>query len=167
MMRRLTDYIGFIVAGIIMIVAVLIYSAPHFGWRVDSVLSGSMEPELRVGSLVVIQPVYPADIEVGDIIMFRQTSIAEDPVTHRVIEIVRNSPLSFKTKGDANVRPDPFSVPASKVIGKMYFHISTLGYVTIFLQTVVGFVFCIIIPGITIIALYIFNVKQAIKEAKR
>ena len=54
MMQKLTDYIGFIIAGLIMIAAVLTYVAPHFSWRVDSVLSGSMEPELKDGDTVLV-----------------------------------------------------------------------------------------------------------------
>ena len=166
-MRKLTDYAGFIVAGLIMIAAVLTYVAPHFGWRVDAVLSGSMKPELKTGSLVVTQPVRPASIEVGDIITFRQSSVTDDPVTHRVVGITQNSSLNFKTKGDANDRPDPFAVPGDKVIGRICFEMPVLGYIVRFLQTPAGFIIGVVIPGITIIALYIYNLRQAIKAAKK
>lgn len=68
------------------------------------VISGSMEPEIHVGSLIISTTVRAKDLQIGDI-----ASIKRDDgvlVTHRVIS---NEPLqgstevrSIKMKGDAN-----------------------------------------------------------------
>ena len=162
MMRKAIEYLGFIIAVVVMVSAVFTYLAPHFGWRVDAVLTGSMEPELKVGSLVVTCPVEPGDVELGDIITFHPTTAGENPISHRVTGIVGNSPSHFETKGDANGGADPFTVPARNLIGKICFHIPSVGYFTEFLKTPLGFIFGLVIPGLVIIALYISNVWRAI-----
>jgi len=69
------------------------------------VTGGSMEPSIHKGSLVLVQPVSPSEIKVGDVITFQQY---EQTTTHRVISIARTEKgLTFKTKGDANVVADP------------------------------------------------------------
>ena len=164
-MRKAIEYLGFMIAVLIMVSAVFTYLAPHFGWRVDAVLTGSMEPEMKVGSLVVTTPVEPEDIELGDIITFHQNSVSENPISHRVVGIVGNSPSYFETKGDANGNADPFRVPAQNLIGKICFQVPSVGYFTEFLKTPLGFIFGMVIPGIVIIVLYIGNVLQAITKS--
>ncbi len=69
------------------------------------VTGGSMEPAVHKGSLVLVQPVSPSEIKVGDVITFQQY---DQTTTHRVIAIGRGTEgLTFKTQGDANVVADP------------------------------------------------------------
>src|SRR6266852_3874179 len=69
------------------------------------VTGGSMEPSIHKGSLVLVQPVSPSEISVGDVITFQQY---DQTTTHRVIAVSQNSAgRVFKTKGDANVVADP------------------------------------------------------------
>ena len=161
-MKKAAWYLVFTTVVLLMTVAVFIYLAPHLGWRVNAVLSGSMEPELKVGSLVVTCPVEPEAIVVGDIITFRPVSVGEHMITHRVIGIGQSSSLYFETKGDANDKPDPFMVPARNLIGKICFHAPSWGYFTEFLKTPFGFLFAVVIPGIIIIIMYIVSLLQAL-----
>jgi signal peptidase len=125
-----------------------------------------MEPCLKVGSLVVTRPVNPEAIMVGDIITFKPTTIGEATITHRVIDINRNSPLSFITKGDANSRHDPFTVPARNVVGKICFHVPYAGYVTEFLKTPWGFLLGLAIPALIVIAMYVRSIRQVLSKKK-
>ena len=161
-MKKAAEYLGFSIVVLLMAGAVFIYLAPHIGWGVDAVLSGSMEPQLKVGSLVVTRPVEPETIVVGDIITFRPTTVDEDLITHRVIGIGQDSPLYFQTKGDANDKPDPFTVPARNLVGKICLHVPSVGYITEFLKTPVGFLFGMVIPGSILIALYIISLWRAL-----
>ena len=69
------------------------------------VTGGSMEPSIHKGSLVLVQPVSPSEVSVGDVITFQQY---DQTTTHRVISIGQGTEgLTFKTKGDANVVADP------------------------------------------------------------
>jgi signal peptidase I len=69
------------------------------------VTGGSMEPSIHKGSLVLVQPVSPSEVKLGDVITFQQYG---QTTTHRVISIGRGSTgLMFKTQGDANMVADP------------------------------------------------------------
>jgi signal peptidase I len=55
---------------LIILAAAVIILAPYAGWRMDTVLSGSMEPSIHVGSLIIVQPVDASQVKAGDIIAF-------------------------------------------------------------------------------------------------
>jgi len=150
-----------------MVTAVFIYVAPHIGWSVNSIISSSMEPSLKTGSLVVSRPVNPEKIEAGDIITFRSISAGETIITHRVIDIEKNSPIGFYTKGDANYQNDPFKVSAENLVGEICLHIPYCGYFTEFLKTTVGFFFSIVIPSILVLVMYIVSIWRFITENKK
>jgi signal peptidase len=143
-----------------MAVAVFIYVAPHMNWHVNAVLTGSMEPTIKVGSLIISRPIEPEEVEVGDIIIFHPVSVGENLITHRVISKDRSFSIFFETKGDANDVPDPFAVPAQNLEGKVIFHAPYWGYFTEFIKTPFGFLFSVIIPGVVIITFYILAVLQ-------
>jgi len=165
-MKKTAEYLGLTLAIAVMAAAMLTYLAPHFGWRVDIVCSGSMEPELQVGSLVITRPVEPKEIAVGDIITFspKGVTLGENPVSHRVIGIEKASPLYFKTKGDANDNSDPFMVPARNLMGRIFFKAHYVGYVTGFLQTTWGFLLGLVIPGLIIITMYIISIQRMLRK---
>ncbi|MFC2072054.1 signal peptidase I [Chloroflexota bacterium] len=166
-MKKAAWYLVLTIVVLFMTAAVFIYLAPHLGWRVNAVLSGSMEPEIKVGSLVVTRPIDPEEVVVGDIITFRPISVGENMITHRVIGIGQSSSLYFKTKGDAADKPDPFTVPAQNLIGKICFHAPHWGYFTEFLKTPFGFLFAVVIPGVIIILSYIFAVLRTLSNREK
>lgn len=93
------------------------------GFRPAIVMSGSMEPELRTGSICVInQNADYEDMEEGDIIAFERGEIE---VTHRIIAVTDDG---FYTKGDANASPDIGVVTPSDFIGETIFNIPYVGY---------------------------------------
>lgn len=97
---------------------------PQFmGYQVYNVVSGSMEPEIPVGSVIYVKNVEPETIVEGDIIAFQ----SEDSViAHRV---VKNKTIegTFTTKGDANEKEDMNDVPYGALIGKVSAHYPLLG----------------------------------------
>ncbi len=165
-MRKAGEYLGILLAILLMTAALLTYIGPHLGWRVDVLCSGSMEPQLKVGDLVVTRPVEPEAIVMGDIITFYPTDIHENLLTHRVIDIEKNSPLSFKTKGDASDIADPFTVPARNLVGRICFRTPYLGYVARFLKTPTGFTFGLVLPGLAIVVMCIVNIQRTLASYK-
>ena len=84
------------------------------GQRPTVIITGSMEPNIKVNSVVMLEPVEFEDIEVGDII--RYTSYRGFSVLHRV----KTKTTSYlTTQGDANARPDEFVVTADMVTGRV------------------------------------------------
>lgn len=98
-------------------------------WRPYAIVTGSMEPAIARGDLVLLEKVNPGEIEVGDIITFRE---GRTPITHRVYSISEDGVIH--TKGDANAQVDPYSIHASDVIGRVKYKIPHLGWLFILLN---------------------------------
>ena len=117
--------------------------------RVKTVLSGSMEPEISVGSVIAVKS---ADqYRIGDIITF-QFALNQPAITHRIYDIqVIEGTTYFITKGDANEEPDPRPVREEEVLGRVLFSVPFVGYVIAFVQTQLGFILIIVVPATIII----------------
>jgi signal peptidase I len=97
------------------------------------VAGGQMEPTIREGSLLIVEPVAAALVARGDIIAFDQSG---RPTTRRVIAVdAANSeaPL-FTTKADASAVPDPDPVQFPGSVALYRTSIPVLGYVVSYLQ---------------------------------
>jgi signal peptidase len=98
------------------------------GWTMADVQTGSMRPGIRPGSMVVLAPIDPADVEQGTVIGFRDDRRGGAVTTHRVTEVLHQAKgLYFRTKGDANTRADGIPVPAGAVVGEVRWRIAGLG----------------------------------------
>lgn len=94
------------------------------------VTTGSMEPTLPAGSMIVAHA--QADYAVGDIVSFRQGNAV---VTHRIVE---ETPQGYRTAGDANNTPDRDAVPPSAVLGRVVVCLPWAGAALSFLQGPIG-----------------------------
>lgn len=95
-----------------------------------TVLTGSMTPEIPVGSVVLVRPVDPAMLQVGDVITYQAKPGVEVYVTHRIREIhTGTSPATLTTKGDANPGDDQDPVPVTAVRGEVVLTVPYLGTV--------------------------------------
>ncbi len=114
------------------------------------VKSGSMEPSIKTGSLVIVKP---SDVyNVGDVIMFGKDTKTQLPTTHRIIaDEVRSGVFYYTTKGDANDDPDPQPVAKSEVVGRVIFDIPYLGYILDFAKKPIGFVLLIGVPAAVVV----------------
>lgn len=117
--------LGF-VGAMLGVIAILLVVPRATDARTLTVLTGSMTPALPVGSLVLVRPVDPRSLEVGDIATYR---VGEDTlVTHRVASIDSSTvPNRFVFKGDANRGPDTTPISAEDVVGEVWFDIPYLG----------------------------------------
>ena len=115
--------------------------ATAMGWKIGTVVSGSMEPNMGTGQMAIAKPLNPDLIQIGDVIAFRSPDDPHSIITHRVIEIVEDeNNVRFRTKGDANSGPDNFVVPAENLEGKIILHVPYLGYLVRFSQTSLGLI---------------------------
>lgn len=115
-------------------------------YDVKIVLSGSMEPAIKTGSVVVVKP---TDLyKTGDIITFGKDDKNNIPTTHRIIDSrVEAGKMIYKTKGDANGDPDGSEVRESEIIGKVILDIPYLGFILDMARKPLGFVILIGIPA--------------------
>jgi signal peptidase len=95
-----------------------------------TVLTGSMEPGLPPGTLVVVRPVDPEDIAVGDVITFQLESGKPAVATHRVVAVGTrlDGEQVFTTQGDANGAPDRNPVRTVQVQGRLWYSVPYLGH---------------------------------------
>ena len=89
-----------------------------FGYSILRVVSGSMEPNIKIGDFVVIKKC--DNYKVGDIVRFSDEH--DEVVTHRIIKIENDL---ITTKGDAN-NTDDGEIPISNIHGKVVTHFNNL-----------------------------------------
>jgi signal peptidase len=97
-----------------------------------AVLTGSMQPTMPAGTLVVVRDVDAADIRTGDVITFNPRPNDPAVVTHRVVGVGFDGDgrPAFRTRGDANDAADPWTVREQQVVGERWYFVPFLGYVT-------------------------------------
>jgi signal peptidase len=142
---------GTVVLVLVVAAAAFVMASPLFGWRVDTVLSGSMEPALHAGDMIVTRPVAAGTIREGDIVTYSSRS-GNSHTTHRVVAVEREPALRFVTKGDANRDIDPAPIPAGQVAGVFAFSIPYLGILVGFIRTPLGLALTVGIPAVVLIA---------------
>jgi len=79
----------------------------------------SMEPTFGENDVILWVEVNPAELKVGDIIVFYHPTLANPPqITHRIIEVrIQDGVYSFRTQGDNMPEPDQHWVPQEKIVG--------------------------------------------------
>lgn len=111
------------------------------GYEPMTIVTGSMQETIPVGSLVVSHPVAPDTLEVGDVISFQKPIGAPGLDTHRIVSIKSEGGKRFyQTKGDSNPIVDPWvlSFDASTEAHKMAFHVPYVGNALLFARSSVG-----------------------------
>jgi len=123
------------------------------------VLSGSMQPSMGPGDVVVVRSVPPDSIAVGDTITFQ---VGDETTTHRVVAVERTAdgPL-FTTKGTANDAVDPRPIPGSAVVGEVWFVVPWAGHVVLFANTKLGAVALLGVPGALLILSELYELYRA------
>lgn len=163
-------YYGFI--GLLALVGLLVVISafPITGnYQIKVVQSGSMEPSIKVGSVVVVKP--SKSYEAGDVVTyeggFRDEKGRRIPVTHRIIEKrVEGGSLSYVTKGDTNDDPDNRVVREGQIIGKVLFDISYIGYVVEAARKPYGLLAIIIIPAAIIVYDQVAVIWREVKKLR-
>jgi len=168
-MRQVVNWIGNTLLALVILAMVFFFLAPHLlGMNFFTIYGGSMMPTIPIGSVVAVKSVEASAIKIGDIITFRTGTEAHKVVTHRVVEVSNDSgALSFRTAGDANASPDANAVLAENVIGKMWFHMPFLGYLSSLVTTKLGFILLIVVPGTFIISLEGRNVIAELRLMRK
>jgi signal peptidase len=166
-----TKVLGLIAIAIIalmLLFGLFILIAPNSGWDSEIVLSGSMEPALKTGGVIVTRPVELDDIGIGDIILFER---GEELIAHRVIDVWREDDGFghpwFETKGDANEDPDPGLVSSDgETMNSVVFHVPYMGYFASFLKNRLAFLVLFGVPGLILVAMYGGDIRKGIAEVK-
>lgn len=123
------------------------------------VMSGSMQPSISPGDVVVVTAVPPSAVRVGDVITFRDGG---DLTTHQVVAIDEaDGARRFTTKGTANENADPGAVPGSALVGRVGLVIPYAGYVVLFAKTKVGGLVLLGVPGVLLVVSELYSLVRA------
>jgi len=114
-----------------LLLALFIVVGPMFlPYRLTTTSTGSMEPTVPQGSLVVDHTVPASSLQVGQIITFNVPG-EHRTVTHRLHAVVQQGgTVYFRTKGDANTLPDAWRIQATGNGYRVWFHIPYVGRIT-------------------------------------
>ena len=131
-MRNLGNILSTITFAVLVLLCVSFVGIRVLGLGTFIVTDGSMEPSIQKGSLVLVQPVSPSEIAVGDVITFEHY---DQTTTHRVMTITPGAQgLIFATKGDANVVADPEDKTFAGQVGIVRASLPLAGYVAASMQ---------------------------------
>ena len=100
-----------ILVAVSLLAFLLIALGPHlFGYRTQTMLTGSMAPGINPGDVVVSWPKPATDLKVGDVISYHIPVEDHRVETHRVVKIMhgKDGSISIRTQGDANDGADPW-----------------------------------------------------------
>jgi signal peptidase I len=85
------------------------------GYQPHAIVSGSMEPAIRAGDVVLnVEVSHP--VESGRVITFTDPTRPEALITHRVVAVTEDG--LYRTRGDANENADSTLVPPDHVHGQ-------------------------------------------------
>jgi signal peptidase len=134
--KGLWHYIGVALSGALLLLvvalAVMLIVVPKVAGGIPlTVLTSSMEPRLPPGTLIVVRPVNPDDLRIGDVVTYQIRSGKPGVITHRIIAIASSSDgsRSFTLKGDNNSDPDNEPVIEAQIQGRLWYSLPFIGYV--------------------------------------
>jgi signal peptidase I len=168
-LRRGLDLALFVVIGLVIFTVLLGRVAPLTGRETLIIGGGSMEPQIHLGAAVVIEPVTPTDLRVGDIVSLRSGSGKGTIFTHRITRIVdRPDGLWIETKGDANPIVDPSMTPTSEVVGRVEFDIPYAGYLLRLLSLPSGILMVVCLAGLLLgLAWFVESIEGDVRARRR
>ncbi len=113
-----------------------------------TVLTGSMEPKISKGSVVIDQWTPDRKLKIGDVVTYQHLSGQQIVyITHRIVKVDKSGLLwRFETKGDANPVPDFDLITQTSIEGKVVITFPLIGYLVEFFKTPAGFILFIALP---------------------
>ncbi|MEA3272201.1 MAG: signal peptidase I [Patescibacteria group bacterium] len=150
-----------IVFAIVLFVVISVIPIPG-NYKILIVESGSMEPAIKTGSVVIVKP--QKDYQPKDVITFKGAG-KDGTITHRIVDIeVITGKTQYITKGDANNAEDSSKTPKTEVIGKVLTSAPYVGYLLAEAKKPIGFTILVILPCLIII---FGEIRKIIIELRR
>lgn len=129
------------IASLVFTILIIWFSVGVFPIYPSVILTGSMEPLIKPGDMILIKKVSSQEeienYQVGDIINFRRENIN---ITHRIIAVLvdEQGNYSFRTKGDNNLSEDDDIVELTEVNGKHLYTIPKIGIPALIIRSYQG-----------------------------
>lgn len=162
-LRAVARWVLIVLASLVVLALLLVDVGPRFlPYQALVVRSGSMTPTIPTGSLVVYHKVQASELKVGDIIVFNKPNDPSEKVTHRIFRI-ETGPHGkyFLTKGDANLVPDAWAIPAKGSGWEASWHVPTVGYLLWYIQSGSLRILLIVIPAAALALLALNDFRRS------
>lgn len=166
--KKIVFFVSVVALILAVVVAITTKLSIPGGFRVYSVLTGSMQPSIRTGSLIFTKiPLSSREIQKDQIITFEQPGFENKFVTHRVHQVIEEKESRFfATKGDANNTPDSWLISYGRIKGVYRKHIPYLGYILEFIKSPFGIILFVIIPVAILVIEELKNIGATLLEMK-
>jgi len=146
-----------------------------FGYTPVNIVSDSMEPTIKTGSLVLIKEVVDySTLQVDDIVTFRFINPDDSSLwslnTHRIIEVITrpDGSYSFVSQGDKPGAPVDDLIYDYDIVGKVVGKpIPVLGSILDFLKSMLGFGLVIVLPLFVYFAYRVYVLVKVINDIRR
>lgn len=126
-------------------------------YRPFLVQSGSMEPAIMTGDVIVIKS--QDSYVINEVVTFHNNS--GRVVTHRIVAVEKGAINHYATKGDANRSGDEDSISDEQIIGKVILVIPKLGYLVAFTKSKWGLIMLLLIPATIFIIDELLKIRNA------
>jgi signal peptidase len=141
--------------------AILGRLVPMTGRETLIIGGASMEPEIQLGAAVVIEPVAPGQLAVGDIVSLRSGEGLKSIFTHRITRVItRSDGIWVETKGDANHILDASITPATNVIGRVVLNVPYGGFLLKLLSVPSGVALVICLAGLLVTCTWLVETAE-------
>lgn len=172
--KKMMKWVNSFVSGILMVLLISVASIvviskasggePQlFGYQLKTVLSGSMEPGMKTGSIIAVKLAEDkTGLKKGDVITFQEEEIL---ITHRITEVVKSGDsVLYRTKGDNNNAEDVNPVLSDNVVAEYTgFTLPYVGYFVNFSQSKNG-AFLLLIPGFLLLIYSAITIWKVLSE---
>ena len=149
----LTTAVSFLL-GVALILALVLALPAATGHQSLTVLTGSMEPTLDTGSVVIDEVIAPTEARIGDIVTFTDPANKDRLITHRLRAArVDGDTVRMVTKGDANDTVERWNVPVDGEIGRVILNVSMLGHAQALLGSRTGYL--VLMVGILLLGMWV------------
>jgi signal peptidase I len=153
-LARVLQFCVLLGALVLFLVALFSVLPMFFGSRTLVILSGSMEPTIPTGGMVLAQPVPSRSLEIGDIIVFSPGAESQIPIVHRIVNISeRRGTRYYTTRGDANPNADVAEVALPATAWRVVLSVPLVGYLIAWAASPPGIFFLIVLPLIGLVIL--------------
>lgn len=156
----LFNILAIITAAAVVFVAFNIIS----GAKGYAVITDSMSPVFNRGDVVFVKKADFDSIREGDIVTV-EFQDGSGYFTHRIISIDYDAGM-FRTKGDANESEDPQPSAAEQIIGRVWYSVPLLGYISIFISSMNLIKISVIIAVVLIVLIALTTIIQKSKKSK-
>lgn len=163
--RRLRHFAGGVLRGVLAGLAAALAATLLAGGSNVSVLSGSMEPLLSTGDLVLGLAVEPAEVRPGDVITYSSPDGGGALVTHRVRRVaLKGDRAEFVTKGDANRSTETWSMPADGDLRRAAARVPLAGYALAAASDPVGRFLLMAVPVLLLLAHMLIRIWRPLER---